>query len=207
MKIFALALPVFLVPLLAWADGDGLPARMSLDEQQQPGDESLTPMEYFYRHSELEAGVLYTAFDNDLDIETDLGFVVRYGVAINPEFSFNVTYRHYDFSNSDLTGKIDENLFIRGILAGIGWHRPFLPEFAFTANGALGLMRWETNLHEFNDDTGILFSGEAAVTARLHSVLRVKAGVALDLAWTDFHQDSTEMMTNLSFLFGFEFGM
>jgi hypothetical protein len=201
---------------LALAAGDGLPDRLRVDEprqdlerdRQQPAeaDTARPPMEWLYWNSRLEGGMLWTDFDGDLGIETDFAFYVRWDVSITPNLSVNLTYRHYDFESSTPAGKEDEHLLIRGVFFGLGAHVPFATDFFFAANGALGVMRWESNRHEFRDETGPVLAGEAALGARLTEMLRIKAGIGLDLASTAFHEDSTQTQVNLHYLLGFELG-
>jgi hypothetical protein len=201
---------------LALAAGDGLPDRLRVDEpkqdveqdRQQPGEEitARPPMEWIYWNSRLEGGMLWTDFEGDLGIETDFAFYVRWDVSITPNLSLNVTYRHYDFESSTVAGKEDEHLLIRGVYAGAGAHVPFATDFFFAANLALGVMRWESNRHEFKDDTGPVLAGEAALGVRLTEMLRVKAGLGLDMAWTEFHDDSIETRVNLNYILGAELG-
>src|SRR5262245_42036476 len=100
MKYLVLALPFLALPAAVWAgDEPCLPTRMSLDDEtrerqdvendrQRPDDSSrLTPMEFFYRHSQLEAGALYTDFDGSLSLKSHLGYYVRYGLEIAPRVS------------------------------------------------------------------------------------------------------------------------
>src|SRR5678816_2253783 len=101
MKTLVLAFTFLTASAAAYAGDDVfLPLGMSLDEprerqdvendRQRPDDEaSLTPMEFFYRHSELEAGAMYTDFSNDLQLKSHMGFYVRYGVEIAPRVSVN----------------------------------------------------------------------------------------------------------------------
>ena len=201
---------------LALAAGDGLPDRLRVDEpkqdverdRQQPGEEltARPPMEWLYWNSRLDAGMLWTDFDSDLGIETDFAFYVRWDVSITRHLSLNVTYRHYDFESSTVAGKEDEHLLIRGVYAGAGAHVPFATDFFFAANLALGVMRWESNRHEFKDETGPVLAGEAELGVRLTEMLRVKAGLGLDMAWTAFHDDSTETRLNLNYILGVELG-
>lgn len=216
MKQVLVALPLFLAAAAAASAQESIPARMKLDEpqdtereaQRPTGDgESMPVMDYIYLHSQLEAGILYTDFNSQLNIESDLGLYIRYGVEISPEFSVNLTYRHYDYESSEIAGKADEHVLIRGLLLGGRFHHPLVSdEFEFVANLGLGLMRWETNVHGLHDDLGVILSHEAGVTARLHEMLRFKAGLVLDVAFTDFHRTSDDVFLNLSFLFGLEFG-
>src|SRR5687767_12387972 len=106
MKHVLVALPLFLAAAAAVSAQESIPSRMKLDEPQDTereaqrpsaDEESLPVMDYIYLHSQLEAGILYTDFDSQLNIESDLGLYIRYGVEISPEFSVNLTYRHYDY--------------------------------------------------------------------------------------------------------------
>ena len=201
--------------LLALAAADDLPERLRVDEPRQDYErerhqpraaEGTPPMEWLYRNSRLEGGLLWTDFDNDLEIETDMAFYVRGDVSINSIVSLNVTYRHYSFDSSDFPGDEEEHLLIRGVFGGLGVHLPFATSFFVSLNGAVGVMRWETNRPEFSDDTGVVLAGEAALGVRLTEVLRFKAGLGLDVASTDFKSDSTETLVSLNYLVGIEIG-
>jgi hypothetical protein len=177
------------------------------DERQRPGPgETRPPMEWLYLNSRLDTGVLWTDFDGDLGLETDLAGYLRWDVSVTPMVSVNLTYRHYDFDSSRVAGSEDEHLLIRGVFFGAGGHVPFATDFFIAANLALGLMRWESNLHQFSDDTGLVLAGEAALGVRLTEMLRLKAGLGLDLASTDFHDDSTQTHLNVNYILGFEVG-
>ena len=217
MKSLALVVAFLSASAAAFADDEVvLPARMSLDDEarerqdvendkQRPDDlSSLTPMEFFYRHSELEGGILYTVFSNDLSLKSHMGFYVRYGVELLPHIDVHVTYRYNAFGNGPTT-PTTEDIQIDALFFGAGVHIPLHPEFAFVAGGGVGPM-W------FNSTTmpnalGFAITGEAALTAKLWDVLRLKAGVVLDGVSTDFHQPSTRFSFNLSYLAGLEFGM
>lgn len=199
---------------LAAAD-DGVPDRLRAVEppQEEKSDNPFeeptparSPMEWVYWNSRLEGGMLWTDFDGDLGIETDFAWYLRWDVAVTKHLSVNVAYRHYDFESSTPAGKEDEHLLIRGIFFGVGGHLPFWTDFFVSANAALGVMRWESNQSEFKDDTGPVLAGEAFLGVRLTEMLRVKAGLGLDLASTAFHEDSTETHVNLNYLLGAELG-
>lgn len=203
--------------LLALAAADEAPDRLRLDEprprqdyererQQPDASQSQPPMEWIYLNSRLEAGLLWTDFDGDLDIETDMAAYVRWDVSVGPVFSLNLGYRHYDFESSELTGDVEEHLLIRGVFAGVGAHVPFAGSFFLALNASAGVVRWETNRPEFSDDTGPMLAGEAALGVRLTEMLRFKAGLGLDVASTDFKNDSTETLVSLNYLVGFELG-
>lgn len=219
MNIATLILPLFAFA----ADEEPLPRGLSLTEERRPAkaQEETVPqrpdeppdrsrrgvMEYYYRNAELDLGMLYTNYDNDLQLESDLGFYVRSGVRFAHGLSMHVAYRHADFSSSENPGKIDENVLIRAVLFGGAYRYEATREFTVLASLAGGFQRWETNLHGFSDDTGLVFNGELSGTVRLWTVLRLKIGVAFDLANTDFHQDSRSWNTSLSGLLGFELGL
>src|SRR6185436_7159081 len=111
MKSLVFALPLFLLPCAAaWADDLGLPTRMALDEEpakppqdvelerQRPDDtSSLTPMEFIFRHSQLELGAMFTDFDNDLGLKSHLRYYLRWGVELLPHLSVHATYRYNAF--------------------------------------------------------------------------------------------------------------
>jgi hypothetical protein len=192
---------------LCLASGDpALPVSVAQEEFRQRPDEGAVPvMEYLYRHSGLEAGVLYTAWDSDLDVEDEPGVYVRWGVGFAGGLSLNLTYRHYDFGSSEILGP-EEELLVRGLLAGAAWERELTPEFTVQAGAGAGFMKWETDIDALSDDTGLLLSFEGSASVRLHEALRLKAGLAFDWCRTDFHRDSDEGMLNVSFLVGFELG-
>jgi hypothetical protein len=218
------ALPLLLcLATAARAGEDELPRTLSLADERRPAkvqdegepqrpqeataDEGPGVMEYITRNSELELGMLVTDFDGDLRIESDLGWYVRTGVRFAYGLSAHVTYRHYEFSSSELPGKTEEDISLRALLVGASFRQPLSKEFALLASAAVGFQRWESNFHQVSDDADVIFSGELAATARLWTVLRLKLGVVYDLARTDFHQDSKQMNGNLSWLVGFELGL
>jgi hypothetical protein len=218
MKFFALAVAFLTASAAAYADDDVcLPARMSLDDEtrerqdvendrQRPVDgAALTPMEFFYRHSELEAGVMYTMFSNDLSLKSHMGFYVRYGVEIMPHVDVHVTYRYNAFGNGPTT-PTTEDVTLQALYFGAGVHIPLHPEFAFVASAGIGPTWWDSTV--VHSEIGLGLTGEAALTAKLAGdMLRLKAGLVLDGVNTDFHQTSTHWSLNLSYLVGLEIGM
>lgn len=197
------SLTVFLC--LAAGPDPGLPAELQAQEQESTRPEGgMGIVEYVYRYSEFEVGTVYTLFDRSLDIENDWGFYVRGGVRVVEYASLNLTYRLYDFRSSELPGGAEEGLRIHALLGGVGFQLPLTSEFTFKLNGALGLIRWDSDLA--HDETGPALAGEAAVCVQVHEALRLKAGVAADLASTDFHDDSHETHLSLSGLFSLEIG-
>lgn len=199
----------------AAADGSGLPTRLSLDDEtrerqdvendsQRPDSaDRLTPMEFFYKHSELEAGAMYTDFGKDLDLKSHLGFYVRYGVEILPHISVHMTYRYNEFGNGPDSAA--EDIRHQALLFGAGIHIPLHPEFAFVAGGAIGPVWFDSSAAP--DEMGFAISAEAAVTAKLWSMLRLKLGLVMDMVDSEFHQTSSELSVNLSYLVGVEIGM
>lgn len=213
MKSLVFALPLFLLPAAAaWADDLGLPTRMSLDEEparpqqdlelerQRPDDgASLTPMEFIYRHSQLELGAMYTDFDNSLGLKSHLGVYLRWGVEILPQLSIHATYRFNTFAPSP-----GDDVRIQALLVGASYHVPLMRDFAFVGGLSVGPSWWDSSL--FHSEIGFMFSAEAALTARLYELLRLKAGVVLDGVSTDF-RGASGLSTNLSYLFGVEIGL
>lgn len=211
MKRLFVLISFLALPAAVGAEEELLPAVLSAPAQDPehgtpPSDTSPGIMEYIYRNSRLEAGVLYTVFDPDLDIETDLGFYARFDVTMPVDISVNLTFRYNDFGNSDFDGPEDESVKLFGVLGGVGYHLPLTKEFTFEANAAAGLMRWESDVSGVSDDTGLIFSGEAAMSVKLHEALRFKVGGVLDVVSTEFHQSSVKGMSNLSLLVGIELG-
>jgi hypothetical protein len=199
-------------------EAPALPASLSLSEErprqeedpQRPQErpESTTGvMEYITRNGMLELGMLYTDFDGDLRLETDLGFYARLHVAFQHGVSAHLAYRHYEFSSSVNPGKVEESISLRGVLGGASYHHPLTKEIALVGTVGAGIMRWESNLHEAGDDVGFLFSVEGGATMRLWTVLRAKLSVLLDAAKTDFHQDSSDWNVSVSGILGFELGL
>jgi hypothetical protein len=213
MKYLVLALPFFVLPAAAWADEVCLPPRMSLDdetrgqqdlenERQRPDDgASLTPMEFFYRHSELEAGGTYTDFGSSLALRSNLGFYVRYGVEVVPHVSVQMTYRYAAFTNNPFL----EDVRVQALTFGAAVHVPLSPEFALVGGLGIGPMWWDSSLTA--PDVGFGITGEIALTVRLWEMLRFKAGVLLDGVSTSFHQASSTWSFDLTYLFGLEIGM
>lgn len=217
MNRLALFLALLAGPAAALAeDGAELPTRMSLDDEprekqdvendrQHPDDwGTLTPMEFFFKHSELEAGIMYTDFGSALQIKSHMGFYVRYGVEILPHVDVHVTYRYNAFGNGPTT-PTTEDIQVDALFFGAGVHIPLHPEFAFVASGGVGPM-WFSSTTAPNS-LGFALTGEAALTARLWEMLRLKAGLVLDGVNSDFHQSSSRWSMNLSYLFGLEIGM
>jgi hypothetical protein len=220
MKCLVLALPFLVLPAAAWADEVCLPSRMSLDDErrtehrepqdvemdrQRPDDSTrLTPMEFVYRHSELEVGAMYTEFDNSLGIKSHLGYYVRYGVEIAPHLSINMTYRFSTFGNGPSSNPNLEDIRIQTLLFGAEYHFPLSPEFAVLGGIAVGPSWWDSTT--VPNDIGFTVSGELGVTARLWEVLRLKTGFVFDGANTSFHKASG-LSVNLSWLLGFELGL
>jgi len=216
MKGLIAALAFLALPAAAWADDLGLPTRLSIDEprdkgqdlefeRQRPDDSSsLTPMEFIYRHSELEAGVLYTNFDNTLGLQSQLGFYVRWGVEVLPNLSVHLTYRYCEFTNGPASQPVREELRLQTLLFGASYHVPLSREFALVGGLGIGPTWWDSSA--FRDETGIIISGEIGATARLWAMMRLKAGIVLDLLNTDFH-DVSGTQVNLSYLLGVELGL
>ena len=224
MKYLVLALPFFALPCAAWAADDApLPTSLSLDVpcvQQRPleaplqeeermrleGD-SLPVMDYVYRYSELEAGVLYTDWATKLRLDNHVGGYVRWGVAIHPNVNVNLAFRGFEYDNSKVTGGENEHVLERGLLAGVGLRVPLTRDFGLTGNAAAGFLRFDSRAANIGSDTGPAFAFEGAITARIWEVLRLKAGLGVDFVRTDFHQASAEWAINLTYLVGFELGM
>lgn len=221
MKSLALIAAFLSASAAAFAeDGADLPARMSLDDEtretretqdietdrQHPDDwgwGTLTPMEFFYKHSQLEGGIMYTDFGSDLALKSHMGFYVRYGVEMLPHVDVHVTYRYNAFGNGPETQSI-EDVNVQALFFGMGVHIPLHPEFAFVASAGIGPMWW--NSSNGRDETGLGLTGEAALTVRIWEVMRLKVGLVLDGAHTDFHQTSTHWSPCLSYLAGLEIG-
>jgi hypothetical protein len=208
MSFLVMALSFAAAPAAARGEDPGLPVSMALgqdvERQERPGEAPQPVMEYVTRNSRFEAGALWTLWDGDLDLEEDVGVYVRGGVKFLHGLSVTLTYRHWDFESTELP--VDEHVLIRGVLAGAGWRHDLTPELAVEVHGSLGLQRWESGLHAASDDTGPAASLEGGLSAGLHEALRARLGVALDVARTDFHQDSRETLASLTLLFGLELG-
>ncbi len=217
MKCFVLALPFLaLSAAAAWADDETpLPTRMSLDDErrdrqdvemdrQRPDDTTrLTPMEFVYRHSELEAGALYTQFDHSLALKSHLGYYVRYGVEIAPHVSVHMTYRYNTFGNGPGDPIVDD-VRVQTLLFGASYHLPLTKEFAAVGGLAIGPTWMDSSLAP--NDLGFTVSGEIGVTAKLWDVLRLKTAFVFDGVNTTFH-GASGMSVNLSWLLGFELGL
>jgi len=217
MKSLALVIAFLSASAAAWAADDVcLPLRMSLGDEprerqdleqdrQRPDDFStLTPMEFFYKHSELEAGVMYTDFSSDLHLKSHLGFYVRYGVEIMPHVDVHVTYRFNEFGNGPTT-PTTEDVRLQALFFGAGLHIPLHREFAFVAGAGIGPMWWDSSV--VRNEIGIGLTAEAALTAKIWDVLRLKAGLVIDGVDTNFHQTKSTFSVNLSYLVGLEIGM
>src|SRR5947207_221021 len=215
MKYLVLALPFVLLPAAAWADdGVCVPTRMSLDDErraerrdpqdveldrQRPDDSArLTPMEFVYRHSQLEAGTMYTDFDNSLGLKSHLGIYVRYGVEIAPHLTVHMTYRYNTGGNGP--GAV-EDVTVQTLVFGASYHVPLTEEFALIGGLGIGPTWWDSSLAP--NDIGFTISGEVGATGRLSEVRRFKAGIVLDGSNTSFHKASG-VSVDLSYLFGIE---
>ena len=214
MKRLVFALPLFLLPAAAaWADDLGLPTRLTLDEdpprepqqeleleRQRPDDgASLTPMEFVFRHSQLELGVMYSDFDNDLGLKSHLGYYLRWGVEIFPHLSVHATYRYNAFGTAP-----GDDIVVQALLVGASLHVPLLRDFALVGGVAVGPSWWDSSVA--HGEIGFTFSAEAALTARLYELLRLKAGVVFDGVSTDF-RGASGVSTNLNYLVGLEIGL
>jgi hypothetical protein len=217
MNYVLMALPFLAWSSAAWADeGSGLPTRISLDDeprerqdveqdQQRPdAADRLTPMEFFYRHSQLEAGAMYTDFDSGLSLKSHMGFYVRYGVEIAPRVSVNITYRYNDFGNDPGSSPVEEDVKVQTLLFGAAYHHPLSREFALVGGLGIGPTWWDSSVAP--NEIGFTVSGEIGVTAALYELLRFKTAFVVDGANTSFHSASG-MQINLSWLFGLEIGL
>ena len=217
MKVFVLALPFFALSAAAWAgDVPCLPTRMSIDEEprerqdlenerQRPDDSSrLTPMEFFYRHSELEAGAMYTDFDSGLSLKSHLGYYVRYGVEVVPHLALHVTYRYNAFGNGDSTAVVPEDVTIQTLLFGASYTQPLMRDFWAQGSVSVGPTWFDSSV--VKGDLGFTVSGELAAIVRLYEFLHFKAGLVVDGVDTSFH-GASGMQINLSWLFGLQIGM
>ena len=213
MKSLVFALPLFLLPAAAaWADDLGLPTRMALDEEparpqqdlelerQRPDDtSSLTPMEFIFRHSQLELGAMFTDFDNDLGLKSHLGYYLRWGVEVLPHLAVHATYRYNAFGTAP-----GDDIVVQALLLGVSYHIPLMRDFAFVGGLAVGPSWWNSSVA--HSEIGFTFSAEVALTARVYELMRLKAGVVLDGVSTDF-RGASGLSTNLSYLVGLEIGL
>jgi hypothetical protein len=202
--------------LSAFGDADAaVPTAMKLDDEarprqeqdtQRPEDGRMGIMEHVYRYSELDGGLLWTFWDKDLDLENDIGWFVRYGVGLGDNLSLTLTYRHYDYDNTELPGGAEDHVILRSVLAGAAFRLPIGRDFEFVGHGSAGVMRWDSSGANLDDDMGPVISAEGALVVRLHEVLRFRFGAALDWARTEFHEDTEENVLSLTLLFGLEIG-
>lgn len=188
---------------------DALP-RM-LGEQEADSREPVPPpegtfTEFLLRHHVLEGGFMFTVFEKDLDVESDVAWWIRTGVALTPNLSVHVTYRQYDFTNSALPGGVKEDVDIRGLFAGVSLRVPLTYDFALVGGGALGLMWWESHGANLDDDMGPALTTEAALVWTITPVFRVRAGAGFELARTEFHDDDDTVRTMISYTLGLEIG-
>jgi hypothetical protein len=218
MKYLVLALPFLALPAAAWADDPCLPTRMSLDDETRPRQEQetdverprpedtnrLSPMEFIFRHSHLEAGALYTEFDSGLTLKSHLGYYVRWGVELAPRISAHVTFRYNEFGNSPTAVAVQEDIRIQTLLFGASYHYPLMRDFGLEVGLAFGPTWWESSV--VKNDLGLTVSAEFGVTARLYELVHFKAGFVYDASSTNFHSASG-LQSNLSWLFGFELGL
>jgi len=218
MKYLVLALSFLALPAAAWAaDEPCLPTRMSLDEdpprdrqdveldRQRPDDSTrLTPVEFVFRHSHLEAGAIYTDFDSSLALKSHLGYYLRWGVELAPQISVHLTYRYNEFGNGPASAAVHEDIRVQSLLFGASYHQPLMRDFALVGGLAIGPTWWDSSL--VANDMGFTFSAELGVTVRLWELLRFKTGIVFDGANTNFHSASG-MQLNLGWLFGLEIGL
>ena len=224
MKYLVLALPFFAMPFAAWgADDAPLPTSLASDipcvQERNPIDappqdeermrlegDSLPVIDYIYRYSEFEMGATYTDWASKVQLDSHVGAYARWSVAIHPNVNANLSFRYAAYDNQKFTGREDEHVLERALLAGVGVRVPLTREFAATGNAAVGFMRFDSRAANIGSDTGLAFAFEGALSARLLDTLRLKAGVGLDIVRTDFHQTSAEWAFNLTYLVGFELG-
>ena len=102
-------------------------------------------------------------------------------------------------------GQDVEDVNVQALFVGAGIHVPLHPEFAFVAGVGVGPMWWNSSV--VRDTVGVGLTAEAALTARLWEMLRLKAGLVLDGVNTDFHQSASHWSVCLSYLAGLEIGM
>lgn len=217
MKCLVLALAFLALPVtVAWADESGLPTSLSLDEEprdrqdiendrQRPDDSArLTPMEFIYRHSGIEGGMLYTDFDNSLGLKSNIAFYFRWGVEVLPNLQVHMTFRYCEFNNTPPSNPVREEIRTQAFLFGATYHVPLSREFALLGGLGIGPSWWDSSLTR--NETGFMFSGEIGATASLWEMLRLKMGIVLDGVNTDFHSVSG-MQVNLSYLLGVEYGL
>ncbi len=197
------------VPALGFDFAVSVPQEEPVQEPEAAPEEAENyppVMEFIYWNSRVEAGVLLTRFDNDLDIESDVGYYARYRLNLPDIWTLTVTYRHYSFENSGLAGIKHEDLLLRALMIGGGVRLPVVEGIGLEASASAGVMWLESRHAGMDDAAGLILSGEAALTVRLHEMMRLKLGTAVDLARTDFHQDSAEGVTGLSGFLALEIG-
>lgn len=221
MRHTALALAFLALPAAAWAQEapslwrgyDDSPFPQAQEEPQEepaaeaPEEGNAPPvMEYVYWNSRIEGGMLYTLFDKDLDIEPSVGFYARYLLHLDSTWTVSVAYRHYSCQNSDLPGSQEEWLLIRSLLVGGGVRASFSPEFGVEGTLGTGAIWYESRHAGQDNDAGWILSGDAAFVVRLHDMVKLKLGAAVDFTRTDFHQDSRENLLGLSGILSVEIG-
>lgn len=230
MMTLTLLLSTLSAPLAAWAADDGLPPLL-IDEAREdrfelPWNQAVSlldspsqetppaadvkyeshtrPLTYIIQNSRFEAGFLFLDFDDSLDVEADSGIYARWEVGMGNRWNANLTYRFFDFENSALPGPEGESIQYRGALVGVGFRQTFGMDFAFSANGAFGLMRFLSGSHEWDDETVFVLSAEAAVTARIHETISLRLGAVFDHHTGDFHDGGSGQ--DLGLLLGVEIG-
>lgn len=195
----------------ALADDLDLPRRLTLEPQEDmpaprplERDSGETFTEWIFRRSELEIGAFTTDYDDDLDLSGGLGGYVRPGLKLSECIHVTATYRYSDFSHESLPGGVHEEVRVQGAFLGLGYRIPLLREVDLSLHAAAGGVRWESNLDAVGHDTGPAFTGEAAVSVLLDGTIRVRGGVAVEGARTDFHQTSEGTAVNLTYFLGLE---
>ncbi len=219
MKAFSCILALLALPAAAAANDNSFDLAASLELQEsapnleqkvqeeerglpESGD-SMPLMEYIYRYSEGDFGMILTDFAGSLGIESDFGFYGRWGVGISEHMAVNLALRYYNFENSDTPAPRREGVRITGLILGIGYRRAIAQDISFVANGGLGMLRWESN--QLAAAQGFCFSVEGGLTFRLHEALRLRMGPMIDFASTAFHDSSGNAM-NMSWILGLEIG-
>ena len=121
-----------------------------------------------------------------------------------PNLSVHVTFRYCEFTNGPGSMPNREELRIQAFLFGASYHVPLSREFALVGGLGIGPSWWDSS--SFQNETGVLISGELGATARLWAMMRLKAGIVFDFVNTDFHAVSGTQV-NLSYLLGIELGL
>lgn len=151
--------------------------------------------------SHIESGMLFTLFDNDLDIDQTFGFYARIDVPIVDRLYAIVEYRRYEGGNSDFVP--NEDVRVAEYLFGALYRWDLWEEADLIFAGQIGIADFASTASE--DDSGLLASFTAGVNIHVSKFLHVRLAAVADFARTDFH-DADGWALNTSGIIGIDIG-